>query len=83
LKPRRHVKKLAAIRQSLLFIVIIIIIIIIIQFILLSFGAYKVSMKRCFTHSSFLVLLTVGWTPWTGDQLIAWPLPTHDNTNAV
>jgi hypothetical protein len=24
---------------------------------------------------------TVGRTPWTGDQLIARPLPTHDNTN--
>jgi hypothetical protein len=29
---------------------------------------------------SFLILYTVGRTPWTKDQPIAWPLPTHDNT---
>jgi hypothetical protein len=27
--------------------------------------------------SSFLILYTVGRTPWTGDQPIAWPLRTH------
>jgi hypothetical protein len=26
---------------------------------------------------SFLILYTVGKTPWTGDQLVARPLPTH------
>jgi hypothetical protein len=26
---------------------------------------------------SFLILCTVGWTPWTGDQPAAKPLPTH------
>jgi hypothetical protein len=30
---------------------------------------------------SFLTLYTVSRTPWTGDQPIARPLPTHDNTN--
>jgi hypothetical protein len=30
---------------------------------------------------SFLILYTVGKTPWTGDQHIAWPLRTQDNTN--
>jgi hypothetical protein len=29
---------------------------------------------------SFLILCTVGWTPWTGDQPAAWPLPTHRTT---
>jgi hypothetical protein len=26
---------------------------------------------------SFLILYTVGSTPWTGDQTVARPLPTH------
>jgi hypothetical protein len=30
---------------------------------------------------SFLVLYTVGRTPWAGDQPFARPLPTHNNTN--
>jgi hypothetical protein len=25
----------------------------------------------------FLTLYTVGRTPWTGDQPVEWPLPTH------
>jgi hypothetical protein len=29
---------------------------------------------------SFLILYTVGRTPWTGDQLVAGPLPTHRTT---
>jgi hypothetical protein len=29
---------------------------------------------------SFLILYTVGRTPWTGDQPIARPLPTHRTT---
>jgi hypothetical protein len=32
---------------------------------------------------SFLILLTVGRTPWTGDQPVARPLPTQDNTNRI
>jgi hypothetical protein len=31
-------------------------------------------------YFSFLILYTVGRTPWTGDQLIARPLPTHRTT---
>jgi hypothetical protein len=27
--------------------------------------------------SSFLIFFTVGRTPWTGDQPVAWPLPEH------
>jgi hypothetical protein len=30
----------------------------------------------------FLKLMTVGMTPWTGDQPVARPLPTQDNTKA-
>jgi hypothetical protein len=30
---------------------------------------------------SCLILYTVGRTPWTGDQPVARPLPTHNNTN--
>jgi hypothetical protein len=26
---------------------------------------------------SFLTFYTVGRTPWTGDQPVAWPLPAH------
>jgi hypothetical protein len=29
---------------------------------------------------SFLILYTVGRTPWTGDQPVARPLPTHRPT---
>jgi hypothetical protein len=29
---------------------------------------------------SFLILHTVGRTPWTGDQTVARPLPTHRTT---
>jgi hypothetical protein len=29
---------------------------------------------------SFLILYTVGRTPWTGDQRVARPLPTHRTT---
>jgi hypothetical protein len=33
---------------------------------------------------SFLILYTVGRTPWTGDQPVASPLPTHNtNTNTI
>jgi hypothetical protein len=32
---------------------------------------------------SLLVLYTVGSTPWTRDQPVARPLPTHDNTNTI
>jgi hypothetical protein len=28
-----------------------------------------------------MILYTVGRTPWTGNQLVAKPLPTQDNTN--
>jgi hypothetical protein len=34
-------------------------------------------------HSSFLILKTVGRTPWKGDQPVARPLPTHDLTNRI
>jgi hypothetical protein len=30
---------------------------------------------------SFLILYTTGSTPWTGDQPVARPLPTQENTN--
>jgi hypothetical protein len=30
---------------------------------------------------SFLILYTVGRTPWTEDQPLARPLPTQENTN--
>jgi hypothetical protein len=30
----------------------------------------------------FLILYTVGRTPWTGDQPVARPLPTHRTTQA-
>jgi hypothetical protein len=30
---------------------------------------------------SFVILYTVCRTPWTGDQPVARPLPTHENTN--
>jgi hypothetical protein len=29
---------------------------------------------------SFLILYAVGMTPWTGDQPVARPLPTHSTT---
>jgi hypothetical protein len=29
---------------------------------------------------SFLILYTLGTTPWTGDQLVTRPLPTHRTT---
>jgi hypothetical protein len=32
------------------------------------------------SSSVFLILYTVGRTPWTGDQPIARPLPTHGTT---
>jgi hypothetical protein len=50
---------------------IIIIIIIIIIITLQSFVGH---------FFSFLILYTVGKTPWTGDQPIARPLPTHRTT---
>jgi hypothetical protein len=31
-------------------------------------------------HFSFVILWTVGRTPWTGDQPVARPLPTHRTT---
>jgi hypothetical protein len=31
-------------------------------------------------YGSFLILYTVGRTPWTGDQPVARPLPTHRTT---
>jgi hypothetical protein len=30
-----------------------------------------------YSSFSFVILYTVGWTPWTGDQPVARPLPTH------
>jgi hypothetical protein len=53
--------------RSISFIIIIIIII------LLPF---------CWSFLSFLVLYTVGRTPWTGDQPVAWPLPTRNTSQA-
>jgi hypothetical protein len=41
---------------------------------------YRASMKR-FASLQFHNLKTVGRTPWTGDQPVASPLPTQDNTN--
>jgi hypothetical protein len=32
---------------------------------------------------SFLILYTIGRTPWTGDQPVARPLPTHMATNRI
>jgi hypothetical protein len=34
-------------------------------------------------HFSFLILYTVGRTPWTSDQPVARPLPTQDNSNRI
>jgi hypothetical protein len=36
-----------------------------------------------FVSLQFLNLKTVGRTPWTGDQPVARPLPTQDNTNRI
>jgi hypothetical protein len=40
----------------------------------------RASVKR-FVSLQFFNHNTVGRTPWTGDQHIARPLPTQDNTN--
>jgi hypothetical protein len=43
---------------------------------------HRASVKR-FVALKFLNPETVGRTPWTGDQPVARPLPTHDNTNTI
>jgi hypothetical protein len=45
----------------------------------LSLWLYSHLNLGCFF--SFLILYTVGRTPWMGDKPVAMPLPTHDNTN--
>jgi hypothetical protein len=40
---------------------------------------HRACLKR-FVSLQFLNLETVGSTPWTGDQLVARPLPTHSTT---
>jgi hypothetical protein len=40
---------------------------------------HTASVKPLF-HFGFLILYTVGRTPWTGDQPVARPLPTHRTT---
>jgi hypothetical protein len=42
----------------------------------------RVSVKR-FVSLNFLNLKTVGMSPWTGDQPVARPLPTQDNTHTI
>jgi hypothetical protein len=41
---------------------------------------HRASVKR-FVSLQFLNPKTVGRTPWTGDEPVARPLPTQDNTN--
>jgi hypothetical protein len=59
------------IHKSILIIIIIIIIIII--------WLYSPLLGLC-RFISFLILYTVGVTPWTGDQPVSWPLPTRGTT---
>jgi hypothetical protein len=47
---------------------------IILLVLLLWLYSHSLGLGRFF---SFLILYTVGWTPWTGDQPVARPLPTH------
>jgi hypothetical protein len=50
---------------------------------LLSFSLYSLWLYNPLDlglFSSFLILYTVGRTPWTGDQLVARPLPTRRTT---
>jgi hypothetical protein len=48
---------------------------------ILSFSSWIYSPRGPWPLFQFLNLYTVGWTPWTGDQPIASPLPTQNNTN--
>jgi hypothetical protein len=66
---RRHQKSGATFLLELI-IIIIIIIIILLYIPLLGLGRFF----------SFLILYRVGRTPWTGDQPVARPLPTHRTT---
>jgi hypothetical protein len=51
------------------------------QFSFLSFSLYDSIAFWTFTpFFSFLILHTIGRTPWTGDQPVARPLPTHGTT---
>jgi hypothetical protein len=43
---------------------------------------HRASVKR-FVSLQFLNPKTFGRTPWTGDQPVASPLPTQNNTNTV
>jgi hypothetical protein len=45
--------------------------------ILLWFYSFLLSLAR---YSSFLIVYTIGRTPWTGDQPVARSLPTHRTT---
>jgi hypothetical protein len=49
-------------------------------FIYLSIYLWLYSTCRPRQRFQFLNLYTVGRTPWTGDQLVARPLPTHRAT---
>jgi hypothetical protein len=66
--------------QHLEVIIIIIIIIIIITAHYYSVGA-TVQHESWPLFCSFLIIERVGGTPWAGDQSIARPLPTQENTN--
>jgi hypothetical protein len=54
--------------------------IIIIIILLLLFWLYSPLLELCGRFFSFLILYTVGRTPWTGDHHVARPLPTHRTT---
>jgi hypothetical protein len=47
---------------------------------LLSIYGFTVILLDLGRFSSFLILYTVGRTPWTGDQHVTRPLPTHRTT---
>jgi hypothetical protein len=60
-----------------LIIIIIIRILIIIIYLSIYLSTALVDLGRFF---SFVILYTVGRTPWTGNQPVARPLPTHRTT---
>jgi hypothetical protein len=56
--------------------------IVIMDFVCLSIYGSTVLLLDLGRLFSFLILYTVGRTPWTGDQPAARPLPTHRKTQA-
>jgi hypothetical protein len=49
----------------------------------LSLSLWLYSPLKLGRFFSFLILYLVGRTPWTADQPVARPLPTHGNTNRI